>query len=270
MNEIKTRFRRVDGLSIRYAESEGPRDRDALLLGTLPESLYTYHAVWARLAEHARLVAVDLPGFGHSEMREELLSPAAMSEFVVRIADEFGLERPDVIGPDIGTSATLLAAARHPGRFRTAVVGSGGAAAPLQLTGPLDDWVNAQSLEPYRALGPKDIVTIAMGKMGTRPPEIVYEDYLAGYTGDRMARQIEYIRAYRTDLPVLRELLPGIETPVQLITGRDDHLVPVANAEFLHERLPDSRLDVIDVGHYVWEEAPDEYASLVVDWWRTH
>lgn len=270
MNEISTRFRRVDGLSIRYAESEGHGDRSALLIGTLPESLYTYYAVWSKLAEHAHLVAVDLPGFGQSEYREDLMSPDAMSEFIVRIADAFELEHPDVVGPDIGTSATLLAAARHPGRFRTAVVGSGGAAAPLQLTGPLDDWTKAESLAPYEALGPKDIVTIAIGKMGRQPPEFVLEDYLAGYVGRRIVDQMAYIRAYRTDLPVLRDLLPGIKTPVQLITGSKDHLVPVANAEFLHERLPDSKLDVIDVGHYVWEEAPDAYAEVVADWWLTH
>lgn len=36
MSEIKSRFRRIDGLSVRYAESEGPRDRAALLLSPFP------------------------------------------------------------------------------------------------------------------------------------------------------------------------------------------------------------------------------------------
>jgi pimeloyl-ACP methyl ester carboxylesterase len=29
--------------------------------------------------------------------------------------------------------------------------------------------------------------------------------------------------------------------------------------------MPTSRLEVIDAGHYVWEEAPAEYASIVPD-----
>jgi pimeloyl-ACP methyl ester carboxylesterase len=270
MSEITPRFRRIAGFSVRYAVSDEPRDHDALLLSPWPESLYAYHATWPRLAEHARLVAIDLPGFGHSELRAELLSPSAMSEFIVGIADEFGLAEPHLVGPDIGTSAVLLAAARHPGRFRSAVVGSGGASAPLQLAGPLDEWVHAEDLAPYRKYGPKDLVTIAYSKMGFELPEISREDYLASYVGQRLVDQMPYVRAYRTDLPLLRELLGDIKTPVQVIGGRRDHVVPVANAEYLHERLPDSKLDIIDSGHYVWEEMPDAYARIVTDWWRAH
>jgi pimeloyl-ACP methyl ester carboxylesterase len=43
-------------------------------------------------------------------------------------------------------------------------------------------------------------------------------------------------------------------------------VVPLANAEFLDERLPDSRLVVVDAGHFGWEERPGEYASLIADW----
>jgi pimeloyl-ACP methyl ester carboxylesterase len=50
-----------------------------------------------------------------------------MGEFVIRLADEFGLEHPHTVGPDIGTGALLFAAADNPGRLRSIVVGSGGA-----------------------------------------------------------------------------------------------------------------------------------------------
>jgi pimeloyl-ACP methyl ester carboxylesterase len=62
--------RTIDGLSIRYAES-APRDEQALLLSHWPESLYAFAPTWASLAEHAHLVAVDLPGFGHSARRDK-------------------------------------------------------------------------------------------------------------------------------------------------------------------------------------------------------
>jgi pimeloyl-ACP methyl ester carboxylesterase len=39
----------------------------------------------------------------------------------------------------------------------------------------------------------------------------------------------------------------------------------VANAEFLDERLPDSRVVIIDGGHFIWEEAPAEYAAAVLE-----
>ena len=87
---IQPQVRTIDGLSIRYAES-APRDDHALLLSPWPESIYCYEPTWTRLAAHTHLVAVDLPGFGQSERRNDLMSPRAMGEFIVRLADAFGL-----------------------------------------------------------------------------------------------------------------------------------------------------------------------------------
>lgn len=53
--------------------------------------------------------------------------------------------------------------------------------------------------------------------------------------------------------------------PVTIINGRHDRVVPLANAEFLDERLPNSHLVIVDAGHFVWEEIPTQYASLIVD-----
>jgi hypothetical protein len=55
LSEIATKptFRTIDGVSIRFAESE-PRE-----------------PIWSRLAERAHLVAIVLPGFGRSERRDE-------------------------------------------------------------------------------------------------------------------------------------------------------------------------------------------------------
>jgi pimeloyl-ACP methyl ester carboxylesterase len=271
MTEIKPRFRTIDGLSVRYAESDGQHERKALLLSPWPESLYSYDAIWSKLARSARLIAVDLPGFGHSELREDLLSPTAMGDFVVRIADEFGLTDPHVVGPDIGTAAALFAAARHPGRFRTLAVGTGGTAVPVTLGSPLKDWVFAEDLAPYRAMPPKAAVTAAIDTIhGYELPDVVRQDYLAAYTGQRFADQLPYVRAYPRELPVLRELLPGIETPVQILSGRHDQVVPLENAEYLHKYLPNSRLDVIDAGHFAWEEGADEYADVITRWWQAN
>ena len=76
-------------------------------------------SMWAMLAEHARLFAVDLPGFGASERREELLSPRAMGGFLGRLIAEADLGRPHIVAPDVGTSAALYAAAaRIPSGWR--------------------------------------------------------------------------------------------------------------------------------------------------------
>jgi pimeloyl-ACP methyl ester carboxylesterase len=266
---IQTQFRTIDGLSIRFAESED-RDVHALLLSPWPESLYAFEPTWLRLAEHAHLVAVDLPGFGHSQRSDALLSPQAMGEFVIRLADGFGLDKPHVVGPDIGTSASLFAAARDPERFRSLVVGSGGAAFPLRLGGVLKDWVESPDLDGYRDADPRAIVSAALTADIERYdlPDHVREDYLFSYEGDRFVESMRYVRSYPTELAILRDLLPGIQTPVQIIAGARDPAVPPVNAEFLHERLPHSRLDLVDAGHFAWEDCADEYAAIVTDWWR--
>jgi pimeloyl-ACP methyl ester carboxylesterase len=264
---IRPQVRTIDGLSIRYAESEARNDH-ALLLSPWPESIYSYEPTWSRLTEHTHLVAVDLPGFGQSERRNSLMSPKAMGEFIVRIADAFGLEQPHVVGPDVGTGASLFAAALNPGRFRSLVVGTGGASFPLQLGGVLKEWVEAPSLEPYRKIDGRQIVTAAMGTLERyRPTDAAREDYLASYQGERFAESMRYVRAYPEQLPVLGDLLPSIETPVQIINGARDPVVPPVNAEYLHKRLPKSKLDIIDAGHFIWEDAADTYAALVTSWW---
>jgi pimeloyl-ACP methyl ester carboxylesterase len=266
---IRPEFTTVDGLSIRFADS-GSAGRDALLLSPWPESVYAFEQVWTRLAEKAHLIAVDPPGFGGSERREELMNPRAMGEFIVRIADAFGLDHPHVVAPDIGTSSTLFAAAANPGRFRSLVIGSGGAAVPITVTGVLKDWVEATDLEPYRQFGGRKIVEIALTTIaGYTPSDEIREDYMVSYEGDRFADTIPYAQAYREQLPLLRDLLPGIETPVRIVQGSDDQVVPPVNAEYLGDRLPRSRIDFIaGAGHFCWEEKPDEYASLVAQWWQ--
>jgi pimeloyl-ACP methyl ester carboxylesterase len=262
------RFRTIDGLSIRFAESE-ERDDHALLFCPWPESLLAFEPTWTRLAEHTHLVAIDLPGFGHSQRRDALLSPRAMGDFVVRAADAFGLRCPHAVGPDIGTGALLFAAASHPGRLRSLVVGSGGAAFPLRLGSGLKDWVEAPDLDAYRSADPREIVAGALrGIERYALPDYVREDYLSSYQGDRFVESMRYVRAYPAELPVLRDLLAQIDTPVQIIAGTHDPAVPPVNAEFLQERLPQSRLDLVDAGHFTWEDAADDYARLVTGWWR--
>lgn len=130
-------FRTVDGVRVRHAESTGAVGPSIRLTSPWPESLYALAPIWSSLTNVAHLVAVDLPGFGRSERRDELLSLRAMGEFLVRVVAEWGLERPHVVAPDIGTSAALFAAASRSDLLSSVVVGSGGATIPVALSGPL-------------------------------------------------------------------------------------------------------------------------------------
>ena len=68
----------------------------------------------------------------------------------------------------------------------------------------------------------------------------------------------------------LAERLGDIRTPVEIIAGRHDALVPPSNAEYLHARLADSKLDILETGHFTWEDGANEYLELTRSWIEAH
>jgi pimeloyl-ACP methyl ester carboxylesterase len=125
-------------------------------------------------------------------------------------------------------------------------------------------------LEPYRQIGGRKIVEIALDTIeGYTPSDEIRDDYIASYDGDKFADSIPYVQAYPEQLPLLGTLLPEIHTPVRIVQGSEDQVVPAENARYLGERLPNSSVDLIaGAGHFVWEERPESYAALVTDWWN--
>ncbi len=264
-NELNGGYRTVDGLQIRYADSDGSASQHLVLTSPWPESLHTFDRMWP--SGIARLLAIDLPGFGRSERRTDLLSPMAMSEFLIRVLDEWNISDPHLVCPDIGTPAALFAAASHPGRIRSLVIGGGATAYPLEVGGALKELIEAPGIDAFRSQDPRALIQGLMATLGPAAPAgDVVADYVESNMGDRFAESARYVRSYPEQLPLLAGLLPRIFTPVQIITGRNDPIVPVANAEFLHARLPNSRLDVLDTGHLAWEEASGEYGAIIAAW----
>src|SRR5260370_10727242 len=127
-----------------------------------------------------------------------------MGEFVIRLVDALGRDRPHAVGPDVGAPALLFAAAANPGRFRSLVLGSAGAAYPLQLGVPLKDWVDAPDTEAYRRLDPRELIAGFLSSSITRYalPESTRQAYLSSYDGDRFVETMLDPPAYPPDLPI--------------------------------------------------------------------
>jgi pimeloyl-ACP methyl ester carboxylesterase len=264
---ITPEFITLDGLRIRHASNPKGSAETVLLLSPWPESIYAFLPMWHDLARDFSLVAVDLPGFGQSDGRPDLLSPEAMGEFIVRVVAEFGLHQPHAIGPDIGTGALLFAAASHPGVFRSIVVGGGASTFPLHIDGILRTFIEAETIAPFRQTDPADIIRGSISTIRNYDvPDLVQQDYVQSYSGERFADSIAYVRSYPRDLARLSPLLPTIATPVQIIAGRDDPHVPVEDAELLNEKLSHSRLDILDCGHCAWEEDAANYGRIASEW----
>jgi pimeloyl-ACP methyl ester carboxylesterase len=94
----------------------------------------------------------------------------------------------------------------------------------------------------------------------------VHEDYVSAYDLGRFAESARFVRRYPEQNPVLRDLLPSITTPTQIVAGREDDLVPWSNNQYLADLLPNSEIHPLDAGHFAWEQASDEYGRLIVEW----
>ncbi len=67
-------WRTIDGVKIRYARS-GTGSEKVVLLSPWPESIFAFAPAWGGLTKQFEVLALDLPGFGRSEAREDLLAP---------------------------------------------------------------------------------------------------------------------------------------------------------------------------------------------------
>ena len=74
-SELTVGYRAVDGLRIRYADSDGPASPHLVLTSPWPGSLHAFDPIWPRLSGIARLLAVDLPGGASAPARQPPAAP---------------------------------------------------------------------------------------------------------------------------------------------------------------------------------------------------
>ena len=67
VSPITTYFRVCDGVRVRFADNGADSDVTVLLLAPWPESLWAFRRIWGRVSALGRVVAIDMPGFGHSD-----------------------------------------------------------------------------------------------------------------------------------------------------------------------------------------------------------
>jgi pimeloyl-ACP methyl ester carboxylesterase len=253
----------IDGLKVRYATG-GSGGQKIVLFSPWPESIFAFAPVWDGLVRQFAVLAIDLPGFGQSEGRDDLFTPQTMGDFMVKAIEAFGLASTHAIGLDVGAPSLLFASLSRPDLFRSLIVGAGAATYPLSVEGTLKWMIEA---DPLPSLNAREVVEGFLGSFhGYSAPQFVREDYLAAYEGDRLTRSAALVRAYPKDLAALAPRLASISVPVAIVVGRNDPYGLARDAAVLRERLPNARLDVLEAGHCVWEERAPEFESIVTNW----
>jgi pimeloyl-ACP methyl ester carboxylesterase len=256
-------WRRIDGLNIRYAKG-GTGSESVMLLSPWPESIFAFASLWTGLTKQFEVLAIDLPGFGQSEGRDDLFAPQKMGEFIPKAIEAFGLTSIHAVGPDVGTPSLLFAATARPDAFRSLIVGAGAATYPLVVEGNLKSMIEAEVLPPLNA---GEVLGRFLGSIrGYAVPRFVRDDYLVSYEGDRLTRSAALVRAYPKDLASLATRLASITVPVSIVVGRNDPYGLARDAELLRQRLPHARLDVLEAGHCFWEERAPEFEAIVTQW----
>jgi pimeloyl-ACP methyl ester carboxylesterase len=105
----------VDGLAMHVAEAgSGP---PVVLLHGWPQHWYAWRRVAPELAGDHRVICPDLRGFGWSDAPPGAYDKATLAQDILRLLDELGLDRVDLIAHDWGAWIGFMLCLDHPERF---------------------------------------------------------------------------------------------------------------------------------------------------------
>jgi pimeloyl-ACP methyl ester carboxylesterase len=225
----------------------------------------------AAFMETHRCLALDLPGFGHSEMPAEPISIQGYAKTVDAMCDALGVECVSVIGSSMGGFIGAELALSFGTRVdRLVLVSAAGLSTSQRASTPLVGiargldaaFPRALRFEPAVVRRPR--LRRAAMQLVIRYPErlsVPLSQELVLSTG-----KPGFVPALKALLEYShRERLAKIEIPVLIVWGRNDMLVPVEDAQ-LYQRLigDNARVEVFeDTGHAPMIERPTRFNDLV-------
>lgn len=95
-------FRTVDGVRLHYVAGGKPDGDTIVLLAGFPESWYAWRKVMPLLAQHYRIIALDLPGQGDSDRPVEGYDTKALALMVHGLLQQIGIPRYFMAAHDVG------------------------------------------------------------------------------------------------------------------------------------------------------------------------
>src|SRR5215210_1994840 len=262
---------RIDGREVNYVDAgEGPA---LVLIHGLGASWQSWLENIPDFAHDHRVVAMDLPGFGCSEMPEQDISIEYYAQWTFRFLDALGIESAAVVGNSMGGFVAAEMAIRNADRVqRLAVVSAAVFWQTYRRAQPLVQLARMSDAIVARAL------TRVTDDVATRPRLRAWARATAGFRYPHLiSKELahEMVRsARRTDgfLPGLEALadfpleeeLPKISCPALIVWGAHDTLVPVKDAKRMEDLIPDARRVVFErTGHVAMLERPERFNTLL-------
>src|SRR6266436_5795474 len=222
------------------------------------------HSMWAEqidlLGAHGyRVFAPDLPGLGGSlkQADQTIITMADMARAVAASMDRLGVIDATVCGLSMGGYVAFEFAHLFPLRVRSLVLA--GTRAPAD--NELEKQARAQQVAQMLATGMGDIADATLAKL-LAPRTLAEKPAVAARVHEMILRADRVgTAAAQRGMAARRDYsadLPGIKVPVLIIVGRQDSIRPVADAEFMHRGLSNSRLEIIeDAAHMTNMEQPE-------------
>lgn len=256
-----TRTRIISGHPIRVRDA-GPRDAEALLIiNGSAGNLAVLDPLITQLATSRRVIAFDQPGMGHSPAVYPTLDVTGLARLSARVLADAGLTRVDVVGYSFGGAVAQQLALTRPDLVRrlilvAGVYGAGGIPGdPLSALSVLAHQTPAQ---PFC----RELARRAYGGVVARDDAALtaYEEAIAAAPPDPLSIVGQAIAAsIWCGLPWLWAL----RLPTLVVTGDQDHVVPMSNARVIAALLPQSRLEVVPgAGHLLVMDQADDVAAL--------
>lgn len=276
--KITYRVQPVGDVEIFYREA-GPIDGPiVLLLHGFPTSSHMFRDLIPELAKRYRVIAPDLPGFGHTKVP---LSPAFeytfdhLAQVIERFVKALALERFALYVFDYGAPVGFRVAMAHPERI-TAIVSQNGNA---YLSGLSDAWGAWQSYWREPTAAHREACRLSLSPESIRDgqylhgtdPSLVSPD---GYTLDLayMSRpdaqeiQLDLVLDYQSNVakyPAFQAYFRQHQPPCLVAWGKNDIAFLSAGAEAYRRDLPLAEIHLLDTGHFALETHAAEIGALM-------
>jgi pimeloyl-ACP methyl ester carboxylesterase len=234
-----------------------------VLLHPFPVDSRSWGPVAKELPFGIRAIAVDLPGFGKSEIGGLAPSIDLVADAVYEALTDYGLGNAIVVGWSMGGYVALALAERHPNFVSgLGLVGSkatadspDAAANRLRLARDVE---MAQSVDPIMALVSQVVSDTTMSRRRQLFSQI------EAWMRNQSPAGVAWAQRAMARRPDRMHVLEHFRGPVAVIVGHDDRVSPVAHAQQMAGRAAAGSLYVIPgSAHYVALEDPKAVAEAI-------
>ena len=260
MGEIVT----SDGVRIAY-DVWGQRDGTPVLL---IQGLGMNARGWAlqrgAFGRRHRCVAIDNRGTGHSDVPPGPYDLVRMARDAIEVLDGAEIERAHVVGASMGGVIAQIIGVLHPERVQSLVLACTACRHHTWRRELLAEWGEIVTKNGMQALTDDGMRWLIGPRLQRRFGVFVnvLARVLIQTKPAAFAAQVDAILAMPDDM---RDELHTINAPTLVITGSQDTLTPLGDAEELAELISGSRLYVLrGAAHGLMAEAPNAFNDAVL------